>query len=1204
MLRHVPGFILDQYATHQLAGSIEGFALLFDIADFTPIGTQFRKQGKQGAEELSKFMDYVFGEPIRIVERCGGFVSQFAGDAFCAIFPSQESSLSVSENTTTLEPILCAAVLIDRFFQDNSMYRSPWGVIPLKIRQCLAYGAFIWVIYENNLQNEFVFSGKPMQDLRKLSDFKENLLFSEDAAHRVGLEYFIPAGAGGYFLLDTVKTTIKEIGLTHQISPIYLEPSTLADAQSRFLNPRYHLDMPEPQIRSAAFCFINLDEVRTDQRQEIIARIQSLADMFGGFINKYDETDKGFTGFVLFGLPHSEGKTLERISDFALQAVETIPCLAIGLSCGSVFAGFTGFGKTGEYTALGDPVNLASRLMSKARAGEVLTDFYLWQELHAMYDFSYLGSLNLKGIEHPIRYYRLIQSASTSKRDEHRFVGREAELGMIHDIVSQAISQKENAIVYVHGDAGIGKSRLVSEAMAAFRDRTSSSLSSNDRPASGCLIFSITCNAIVRRPLDAIKQILSSHFFYNPALPAEAGIALFRALWSQISDADSEMLRIESLLAALLGIEWENSIWSILPPEERQQLQRNAFVYFIRKLSETNTILINLDDAQWLDAESLSYFQALSVADIKSLIIICPCRYSDDGSRIELNLSRHRRFDLELSSLDEDGCNALIGNIMRTEKIPAETMELVFNRSMGNPLFIEQLSSYLMETGCLNDKCIIVKELGFLNSFSISDIINSRIDQLAERVKTCLSGASVIGMEFSVCVLSEMLKSDLTKELEAGTNRRIWKDLDELRYIFRHILIKEIVYQRMMSDKLKELHRMAAEAMVIVYQDRLNENAEEIATQYLAAGMDLEAAEYFDISGVWHTGRYVFARAEACLLKAREIKTRILGCDHPETASSELNYAILLTSKGQYPDARDIYAKVLAVFEQSFGLKHPKTILCLEHMALNYHLPGWYEQAETMYHRALVANSKMYGKDHIKTIICLGSLAKLYIRRKKYDFAERLLQRILPAYEVCYGERHPETAMMINNMANLYHKQGKFAEAEQLFLKAIAICEESLMPGDIYITKVLNRLADMYQEQNMYAQAEPLRRRAVDLRESVLGGNHPGTASMLGNLAQLYQIQGKYSLAEPIWIRLLDFFDSYEVTDHSFIVEALMNLGSCYLHCGSYDLAEANYQQALESCSRLDGQPHPCEIEVLKCLIRLYEKKGEPDKAARYKVML
>jgi len=158
MIRHIPNFICHHYEQGHLSGSLKAFVLLFDIADFTAFGMELQRHGKAGAEELSRFLDFIFAEPISIVGRFGGFVSLFAGDAFCAIFPEEKEDV-----------ILSAVNSIRAFFQSNSSYTASSGSFAIVARQTLVYGEIHWQTYENALQNEYVFYGDPMQELSKLA---------------------------------------------------------------------------------------------------------------------------------------------------------------------------------------------------------------------------------------------------------------------------------------------------------------------------------------------------------------------------------------------------------------------------------------------------------------------------------------------------------------------------------------------------------------------------------------------------------------------------------------------------------------------------------------------------------------------------------------------------------------------------------------------------------------------------------------------------------------------------------------------------------------------------------------------------------------------------------------------------------------------------------------------------------------------------
>jgi len=379
MLRYIPPFILSKYEAQEVQGSLNAYALLFDIADFTVIGTALQKEGKQGAEELSHFLDMVFSVSLELVNQYGGFVSGFAGDAFCAVFPEAKP-----------ESVISAVNAISAFFEARPVYRTSFGEFALQVRQTVCYGSVDWQIFCHDLQNEYVFYGDVMQELAELSSQKTAVIWSACAASRIGLERFQPEGQG-YVLQD--KSIYAATGS--------LSYPSHSDTALLFCHPRLREITPQNEIRTAAYCFASLAQVKLSERADAVAALVSLADKYGAFFNRLDDTDKGLVALLLFGLPQSEGKTLERICSFALEAVHSRPDIAVGISCGSVFAGFNSTAQNREYTAYGHPVNLAARLMGKARAGEVLADTYLWQEMHAQYDFDYLGSLNLKASHSP-----------------------------------------------------------------------------------------------------------------------------------------------------------------------------------------------------------------------------------------------------------------------------------------------------------------------------------------------------------------------------------------------------------------------------------------------------------------------------------------------------------------------------------------------------------------------------------------------------------------------------------------------------------------------------------------------------------------------------------------------------------------------------------------------------------------------------------
>jgi len=1202
MLRYIPDFILERYLQKELEGCFTGFALLFDIADFTPISTEFQRHGKQGAEELSIFLDYVFGEPIRIVEGRGGFVSLFAGDAFCAIFPDQDgvsdASDAAMEQGTDSRPVLDAVLSIRKFFEGNGSYHCSLGDFALKIRQTLTYGLIHWQIFDNELQCEYVFQGEPLKAWTELSSHKQELIFSSPAMEQLGSENFSPNPAGGYLLKPELLS--HPIG-SSSLSSSKREPHPGHDtspAQNAFLNPRYHKESIQAEIRSAAFCFANLEAIPNEERNRAVGTLQLLANKYGGFINKYDASDKGLVALILFGIPRSEGKTLERICNFALEAVEDLPQVRMGISCGSVVATYTGTTNVQEYTALGAPVNLASRLMSKARPGEVLADGYLWQELHALYDFVYMGSLSLKGIENPIRYYRVQRLVQSQQQNTSPFVGREHEISRIRNIIDTCLQNKDNAIVYISGDAGIGKSRLVKEALSIYGSMTAEA-------GRKCYKYYLSSDVILRKPLEAIKQMIRTQFYYNPVLPKEAGIAMFRALWLQLDPfaQDAELRRIESIIASLLDFDWEGSIWTMLPPKERPEQLKNALLYFLRKLCASLPILIHLDDAQWLDDESQALLKAASAVGLKPLIIISPCRYLDDGSKVELGLCKHQRYDLELGSLDETGSSELIKSIMRLSKVPDATLDLIFNRSMGNPLFIEQLSSYLLETGSVNDKGEIVKELGYLSTFSISDIISSRIDRLTQNVKECLYGASVLGMEFDLRILSEMLKSDLKQELDTGKSNLIWKELNELQYIFSHILIKDITYQSMLSGKLKELHKLAAVAMETVYQDTLDENAEEIAYHFEKAELEEKAAEYFTHAGKFYHHIFNLFQADICLNAALRIHETLHPKDDEEIAELYSLLYKLQIDKGEYTKAEKCAQIETDIIERICGRSNLRTAYALLHLGIAKRHRGYMDDAKQILLEVLYIREQLAGLDHPSTAMAISNLIPSLMYSGENLKAEEYGKRMIKILDSCEDLDPMRKSYIYYRYGEALIGVGKLTEAENNLCEAIRIMDTYIYDHPS-ICRMLTSLAISYRCKRKHDLAEVQLNRALRINEKFFGADSVNSISSMEELAGVYNSRQEYQKAIDLIQKVIEIVQKTGITIHPIHALSIFRMANSYHQLGQYITAETLYLEALDFYLKTSGLNHRLTQYNIKMLIDLYEKMDEPEKAVLYRAVL
>ncbi|MBX3327352.1 MAG: tetratricopeptide repeat protein [Nitrospira sp.] len=204
---------------------------------------------------------------------------------------------------------------------------------------------------------------------------------------------------------------------------------------------------------------------------------------------------------------------------------------------------------------------------------------------------------------------------------------------------------------------------------------------------------------------------------------------------------------------------------------------------------------------------------------------------------------------------------------------------------------------------------------------------------------------------------------------------------------------------------------------------------------------------------------------------------------------------------GKYTEALPLYREALAIREKVLGPEHPHTAASLNNLAVLHHAQGQDTQAHPLLQRVLVIYEKLFGAEHPATATSLNNLAELYEAQGQYAEALPLLQRALVIREKVLGPEHPATATSLNNLAELYKAQGQYAEALPLLQRALVIREKILGPEHPDTAASLSNLAGLYVDQGQYAQALPLHQRALVIREKVLGPEHPDTATSLSNLA-------------------------------------------------------------------------------------------------------
>lgn len=1140
MLRYVPEFVLINAAQNKCTGTLDGFALFVDIVGFTDLSNSLRRQGKKGAEALNNYLSAALSLPIETVHDFGGFVSHFAGDAFCALFPDAE-------------PAHIKSVLdkIRHHFSRMEEFQTDMGSFPIRAHVCASFGKLSWRIFYNNKQNEYVFSGQPLVDITTLSQLKKDFALSDKVLS----------------ILNDPEETPNKPDITHY------EYSD--DTLFSFLNPKFRSLKLDNEIRDAAYCFINLSHIEADKIDATISMIHEKLDNYGGFLNKLDASDKGLIALVLFGLPKAIGNTLERACRFSLELVNEFPALAIGLSCGNAYAGYVGTETTREFTALGAAVNLASRLMQTAEIGEIITDSYLEQEMHYKYSFKSSGTISLKGFTAPVNSHRLVDRLPAPPQSFMAdLIGREAEV----ELIQRAVSEEGSKILYISGEPGIGKSRLILEALKPYPKR-----------------YFLFCDPSGHRYLEPIKQFLRQYFAYDPLLSESVNLRNFRDKWQALAGSDKELQRIESIIGDLLGFEWQGSIWSLLPPEQRPEQQKNAFATLVASIAEREAILIHLDDPQWLETIDAEYIRQLGAAMINRITIIAACRYRDDGSAVDLNIPNWESQHQDLNSLGYESSAKLIQHLLKVEQLPQDTLDWIVNKSDGNPLFIEQVVAYLRENNCFDSALKLKGNLDYLSSFGIADIIGSRIDSLTEVVRNTLQHACVLGLEFNTRVLSEMLTRKLDDDLGEGKQARVWADVDELRYIFTHVLIKDTAYNRMLRDKLQKLHLLAAEAMEKLQSETNEVNSQFIAYHFEHAGVLEKARDHYLTAGIYYRECFAFERAESNLMKALEISKQLNGEVSEAVADVLSQMQALHRERGEYQLSKSICEDVLQLYSSTIGTTNEKYAIALITYFFVLVTVGKLSEAFEALTKAEAICSKICDTTTELSIRVLYNKGIYYKEQGKFIEAIELLERVIHEDHTLGLSTSVTAVKHFNDLAVCYGNLGQLDKTEEMFSKAYDSMSKLLGIRHPNTAQILMNLGVVARMRGQLSKAEKHHKDSMDIYKEVYGTEHPETCDVIGGYANVLYFQERYDECIALMQQVLNI--ERRLGSKRNISASLSDLGNMLTSIERYEEGIACYLESVEIKKQILGADHIKIALTLENIGMTYLVMNELEKA-------
>ncbi|MDD3627753.1 MAG: tetratricopeptide repeat protein, partial [bacterium] len=779
-----------------------------------------------------------------------------------------------------------------------------------------------------------------------------------------------------------------------------------------------------------------------------------------------------------------------------------------GISYGKVYAGFIGSRLISEYTAIGGEVNLASRLMEKAGWNETLVDAEVMKKNEKTHEFLSEGMIEVKGFSTEINIYKLLTKKEKKFQTEGILIGREKEIEEITGIIESISSGRFGGIIEISGEPGIGKSKLVEE----VRKRTGA-LKLN--------WFVLPCDEISQSSFHPILYFLKKYFNQSDDLTAKENLAKFNnkfsELMNQIPDTgiSNELKRTKGILGALLDLFWRDPLYESLDSAGRYENTIISLKNLLKGIAKINPMILNIEDFHFADSDSLVFIQNLlrNIEEYPILLIITLRKGYADKLNI-LTSEEYPIAKINLDRLSKESISEMLKHKLYPD-YPPELLEIIYSKSGGNPFFVEQIILYLKEHYNLKKTSGEIKSIpkNFEIPDKISSIIISRIDRLEREIKDVIKSASVLGMEFSIKVLSLMLQNKLDDNyLETIQQEDIWVAISDLRFIFKHLLIRDTVYEMQLKRTLLKLHKLAGESIETVFKRNQKEHYGELAFHYEKAKTRAKTVYYLEKAGD-------------------------LAFDNYHNTS-----------------ALEYYLKLLAYIKGEHSLQFIiRTAEIYETLGRWDDGLGYFKKGKTL--------AKKYQKDKelFKIYIQMMNLYRKTGQDKKvFNLINKEIPQILMKVD-----KVESWSKYYQNIGYYYHCRGEYKKAKEYIENALEILKESKIKSDFgdiynYLGMVVYYLGDYKEATKYYNKALKIFEKKKD--KKLLG-------TIYGNLGLLYKDLGDYKKAMEVYQKKLKI--SEELGYREGINVALGNIGIIYKELGEYDKALEYYRKKLEISEEL-----------------------------------
>ena len=951
--------------------------------------------------------------------------------------------------------------------------------------------------------------------------------------------------------------------------------------------------------------------------EEVHGLMNRAFEVMLGAVHRYEGTVNQFLGdglMALFGAPVAHEGHARRAALAALEMQRALTAyredlrtrrgiefrVRMGLNTGLVVVGAIGDNLRMDYTAVGDTTNVAARMQQMAQPGQIVVADATRRLIEPYFHLTSLGTVPVKNRAEPVGAWDLGQAHRAAEvRPLTPLLGRDAALSAL-DRAWSAARGGRGQVVYVVGEAGIGKSRLLLELSRRIGDEA---IWVEGR----CLSFGQSTAFLPM--VDALRQAFG-------IADTDSEAAIIEKVTRSLAALGDRGPELAPFLRYALSVDPGDPAVAGMDPAERRSRLFRALDQLQRLLGRQRPLVLVVEDLHWIDSASEDYLKSLidSLPGTPLLLILTWRPTYRQPFAEHTYVSR-----VLLEPLEDADALTLVRATLGIEDLPVELAQLIARKAEGNPFFLEEIGRALLETGAVRTeggRLTLARPAGsIVVPDRVQDVIAARIDRLGEEQKRTVQVASVIGREFALRLLRRVAEAADRVERALGELKAlefVYEKVGatDIEYVFKHALTQDVAYASILHARRRELHARIGEAIEELYADRVEEHVEELAHHFGRGEMFDKAVRY---------AREAAERAAALCVDAKAVEFYEQALDalgrlpaSAETARNGIDLRLALRAplwrSGRLERLFEIFkdAEVLAT---QYG-ETERLDVVYSFFVQYYWAKGEQEQALAYGQRCLETAAKR--GDLGLRVTGHVYMAHAYLALGQFTLAHQQAREVVSALEGPYQterfglsglpycgacasaaealaqigddegalawiERGEQVAGAANHLyskvplavarASVLIHRGQLAEAVALLEPTVAVCREKKFVGQLM--RALTQLGQAYGLSGRPLDGVPLLQEAIESQEKA--GALVNRSLWTRVLAELYLGAGELDRAEATGREALGFARRHG--ERWCEGWALCVLGQTALRRGDREASNRHLEQALALATELGMKP-------------------------------